>query len=65
MREQSMRTEMKFYVCRRIRLLSYLLDRGFNFIETRQDRNNPKYKVWIFIDTPDLEKAIKDYYSQS
>lgn len=50
------------YVCRRLRLCSYLLKRGFKYIETRKDRNNPKYDVWLFKQTPELRCAIEDYY---
>ena len=54
---------MKLYVCKRIRLLNYLLNKGFQFIKTEKDRTNPDYNVWIFIETPELRSEIEEYYS--
>lgn len=54
---------MKLYVCRRIRLLNWLMERGFVFIKTKKDKYNPKYNVWIFIETPELKAAVDEYYS--
>jgi len=54
---------MKLYVCRRIRLLSYLQGKGFNFIKTEPDKNNPKYTVWLFVETDDLRSAVEEYYN--
>lgn len=54
---------MKLYVCRRIRLLSHLMSKGFKFVKIEQDRNNPEYSVWVFIETPELREAIEEYYS--
>ena len=55
---------MKLYVCKRIRLLGYLQNKGFQFIKTEVDRTNPKYNVWVFIETPELREAIEEYYSE-
>lgn len=55
---------MKFYVCKRIRLLNYLQNNGFNYIKTEQDKNNPNYLVWIFIDSKKLRSTIEEYYNQ-
>lgn len=54
---------MRFYVCRRIKLLSFLQDRGFKHIMQQKDKTNPKYFVWIFTDSPELRSAIEDYYN--
>lgn len=54
---------MKFYVCRRIRLLNYLQQKGFNFIKTETDKMNPNYLVWIFFDSEKLRNTIEEYYS--
>lgn len=55
---------MKLYVCKRIRLLGYLQNKGFQFIKTEVDRTNPKYNVWVFIETPELREAVEEYYSE-
>lgn len=51
------------YICRRLRLLSFLQERGFQFISTMPDKNNPKFTVWVFVKTPTLMKAVEEYYS--
>lgn len=52
------------YVCRRMKLCSFLLSKGFNYEKVEQDKFNPKYQVWIFKNTPELKLAIEEYYSQ-
>lgn len=54
---------MKFYVCKRIKLLNWLMEKGFMFIEARKDKYNSNYNVWIFIETPELKTAVDEYYS--
>lgn len=51
------------YVCRRLRLYSYLIENGFKVEYDRPDIKNPKYTVWIFKDSPELRLAIEKYYS--
>ena len=51
------------YVCRRIKLCSYLLKQGFKYTKIRADRDNAKRKVWLFKSTPELYIAIDEYYS--
>ena len=51
------------YVCRKIRLYFFLKEKGFDCEFDRQDVNNPKYKVWVFKDSPELREAIEEYYS--
>lgn len=52
------------YVCRKLRLLIFLQNKGFNYIASMEDKYNPKYFVWLFVDTPELREAIEDYYDQ-
>ena len=52
------------YVCRRMKLCSFLLSKGFKYERVEQDKFNPKYQVWIFKNTPELKLAIEEYYSQ-
>ena len=51
------------YVCRKIRLCSFLLKKGFEYEIEREDRNNSERKVWLFRSTPELYNAIEEYYS--
>lgn len=50
------------YVCRKIRLCSFLLKKGFQYEFERADRDNPKRKVWLFKSIPELYIAIDEYY---
>ena len=56
---------MKYYVCKKMRLLTYLQENGFNFIKTQQDRNNPAFLVWIFRDSKELRDCVESYYNSS
>ena len=51
------------YVCRRLRLLTFLQERGFQFISTMEDKDNPKFSVWVFPKTPALMEAVEEYYA--
>lgn len=53
----------KYRYVTKIRLLDYLLNRGFEFENKQRDLNNPKRYVWKFSLTPELQQAIEDYYS--
>lgn len=51
------------YCCRRLRMLSYLRELGFEPFATVPDVNNPKFNVWLFNNSPELEDAIHEYYN--
>lgn len=53
---------MKTYVCRRLRLLSYLKEKGYLPYRTQPDYRNPRFYVWLFEETPELLNAVEDYY---
>lgn len=42
-------------------LMRFLLEKGFNYLRIEQNRNNPKYCVWVFKDTPELHEAIHTF----
>ena len=52
---------MKFYVAKTMRLASYLCANGFKVVKEQPDRNNPKYKVWIFEDSVQLRGCLINY----
>lgn len=54
---------MKTYVCRKIRLCTYLLEKGFMYEKETVDVKNPNYKVWLFKDGHKLRNAIEEYYN--
>ena len=55
---------MKYYVCRRIRLLTFLQDKGFQYIMMEKDKYNPSYNIWLFKDSQMLRDAVEEYYSK-
>jgi hypothetical protein len=55
--------EYKNFVCKRIRLYTYLKEQGFKESKVRPDRNNPHYVVWIFENNERLQQAIGKFYS--
>ena len=52
------------YVCRKMRLCTYLLSKGFNYVKTEPMKDNPELKVWLFESTPELWLAVHEYYEQ-
>ena len=54
---------MKRFVCRTLRMLNYLTDAGFTPYAIEQDMHNPRYKVFLFDETPELEVAVIRYFS--
>lgn len=56
-------TSTEYYICKRMRLLSFLIKRGFEVIETIPDANNPSFNCWLFVKTPELMTAVNEYYS--
>ena len=52
----------EYYTCKRLRLLSYLMDRGFKDWKPLPDATNPKYSVWITKNSVELEAAVAEYF---
>lgn len=52
---------MRYYVAKTMRLASYLCSNGFKVIKEQQDRNNIKYKVWLFQDSVELRGCLMNY----
>lgn len=52
------------YVCRRIRLYDFLSKKGFQPINVVADKYDSNRVVWIYKNTPELEAAIEEYYSE-
>lgn len=50
------------YICKRLRMLSYLRDLGFEPSGTLPDVRDPAYNVWVFDNSPELEQAIDGYF---
>lgn len=52
------------FVCLKLRLCTYLLEKGFMYEKTEPNRNNPKFTVWLFKISPELRKAVNEYYAE-
>lgn len=56
-----MEKQSEVYVVKHLRMTTYLMGLGFRLIRTHEDRNNPKFNVFIFKDTKELRQAMQDY----
>lgn len=54
----------EYYTCKRSRMLSWLIKEGFEPYETLPDFTNPKFCVWRFKNTPELEEKVEEWFSQ-
>ena len=52
---------LRTYVCKRSRMCSYLMERGFSPYKIAPDRDNPMYNVYLFRSTPELYAAVMEY----
>lgn len=52
------------YVCKRLRMLSYLYEKGFRSTAVMPDFDNPKYNVWVFDNNAELEQAVDEYFAE-
>lgn len=55
---------MKTFVCKRLRLCNYLMDRGFFPYRVEPDKDNPSYSVYLFEETTALTAAVVRYFSK-
>lgn len=59
-----MRHSRETYTVKRLRLLEYLLDRGFEVEATIPEPKNPKYCNWIIKNSDALEVALDEYFAE-
>lgn len=53
-----------YYECKKLRLLQYLLEKGFEPEKTIPDPTNWRYKHWLFVNEPSLEDAIDEFFAK-
>lgn len=51
----------KTYVCKRARMCSFLIEKGFSPYRVAPDRDNPMYDVFLFTASPELYQAVMEY----
>lgn len=54
----------EYYTCKRIKLLQFLMERGFMPESYMPDPDNLKYKWWRFKNSPELECSIDEYFNK-
>lgn len=47
-----------------MRLYDYLSDKGFVFYKTCRDKFNPRYTVWLYTWSEELDAAVHQYYNE-
>lgn len=52
----------KYYCCKRLKMLEWLINEGFRPTHKAPDINNPTYTVWFFDNSDGLEEAVNEYY---
>lgn len=51
------------FICKRLRLLEYLIKKGHEAIGTQPDVDNPYYKNWIFENNDKLTADLEYYFN--
>jgi hypothetical protein len=60
-----MNNSEQYYYVKRMRVLTYLVNLGFTEYEVIPDpTSNKGYSWWIFKKTPELMKAVTEYFAQ-
>ena len=54
----------KTYVCKRLRLCRHLMNCGFTPYKIVPDRDNPRFNVWLFDQSPALTETIMQYFTR-
>ena len=62
MEQKKRKHKSETYLCKRWRMLEFLISHNFQPIQTLVDPENPKYKVWRFKNTPEFEECVESYF---
>lgn len=63
MKKKKVGEEVETYVCKKIRLYSFLTEKGFVPYKMVRDNKNPMYLIWLYDDSPKLQQAVTEYYN--
>ena len=50
-----------FYVVKSIRMMTYLIRKGFDIYKVKDDDKNSHYKVFLFEDSEGLRMAMREF----
>lgn len=53
--------QRSYYVADTIKEMTFLVKKDCILKKVTDDRNNPRYKVFLFEDSPYLQECLKDY----
>lgn len=53
----------KVYTVKKLRMLTYLINKGFTEYEIIPDPLNTKFNWFVFNRTPELDKAVNEYFA--
>lgn len=56
--------EREIFICSKIRMAGFLLKKGAELIEIRDNVFNPKYKVWVFKNDDKFQMCLDEYHKQ-
>ncbi len=62
--ERKCKHKGEYYTCKRLRLLQFLKERGFLPYMTLPDVDNPKFNIWRFKNSPELESALDEWFNK-
>ena len=52
------------YVCKRWRMLAWLMQKGYKPIRTIPDVRRTDYVNWVFSNTPEFERYVELYFDE-
>ena len=55
---------MKFYICKKMRLLDWLTKHNHYPLREQVDIYDPSRVVWVYESTPELMQCVSDYYNR-
>lgn len=56
-----LKENQKFFVCKHVRMMLFLRERGFEPVDIAPDRNNNHYVVWVYIITQEFKDALDEW----
>ena len=54
----------KEYICRRWRMLTWLMDKGYKPVRTIPDAKRQDFVNWVFENSEELEKDVETYFHE-
>ena len=54
----------KEYICRRWRMLTWLMDKGYKLVRTIPDAKRQDFVNWVFENSEELEKDVETYFNE-